>query len=107
MSQPSPGPPYSVPPQDHPQATTILVLGVCGLLVCQVLGPFAWLMGNKALREIDASQGQIGGRDSVNMGRTLGLIGTVLLGMAVVALILVVGLFGVLSLSVANLPTAP
>ena len=38
----------------HPQGTTILVLGILSLVVCGILGPFAWSMGNKALREINA-----------------------------------------------------
>ena len=63
-----------MPPQNHPQSTTILVLGICGLLLCGLLGPFAWSMGNKALREIDASNGQLGGRDTVNIGRILGIV---------------------------------
>ena len=80
------------PPQDHPKSTTILVLGILGLVVCGVLGPFAWSMGNRALREIDASRGALGGRQTVNAGRILGIIATVLLvigvlgGIALVAL---------------------
>jgi len=73
--------PYQPPPPDHPQTTTILILGICGLVLCQVLGPFAWWMGNKALREIDASNGQVGGRDTVKVGRILGIIGTIILGL--------------------------
>ncbi len=83
-------PQYGQPPQNHPQATTVLVLGILGLVLCQVLGPFAWSMGNKALREIDASQGAIGGRDTVNIGRILGIVATALLGFAILALVLVV-----------------
>jgi len=85
MSQYPPQPPYSRPPQDHPQTTTILILGICGLVLCQVLGPFAWSMGNKALREIDASGGQLGGRDTVNVGRILGMVATALLVLGVLA----------------------
>lgn len=86
-------PPYGQPQQDHPQATTILILGICALVLCQVLGPFAWSMGNKALREIDASQGTqapLGGRDTVNVGRILGMVSTILLGLAIVVVVLVV-----------------
>ncbi len=70
--------------RDHPQTTTVLVLGVCSLAVCGVVGPFAWVMGNRALREIDASQGQLTGRDMVNIGRILGMVGTILTGLALV-----------------------
>ena len=86
MSQyPSTPPPFR--PQDHPQTTTILILGILGLAACGVLGPFAWSMGNKALREIDASNGQLGGRDTVNVGRILGIIATIFLGVALVFIV--------------------
>jgi uncharacterized membrane protein YjgN (DUF898 family) len=78
--------PAGRPQQEHPQATTILILGILGLVLCQVLGPFAWSMGNKAIREIDASQGALGGRDTVNIGRILGIIATVLLALGILAL---------------------
>ena len=87
MSQQPTPLPYQPPPPDHPQTTTILILGICGLVLCQVLGPFAWSMGNKALREIDASNGQVGGRDTVKVGRILGIIATVLLGLGLLAFV--------------------
>jgi len=95
MSQQPTPPPYRPPPPDHPQTTTILVLGICGLVLCQVLGPFAWSMGNKALREIDASEGRYGGRDTVNVGRILGIIGTIILGLFVLALVFFVVIAGI------------
>jgi hypothetical protein len=105
MSQyPAPPPPYGQPQQDHPQATTILILGICALVLCQILGPFAWSMGNRALREIDASQGSaspLGGRDTVNVGRILGMVSTILLALAIVVLLLVV------VLAVVGLSTSP
>ena len=90
-----PAPPYQPPPPDHPQTTTILILGICGLVLCQVLGPFAWSMGNHALREIDASNGQVGGRDTVNVGRILGMIATIILIISVVVLIFVFVIAGI------------
>lgn len=75
-------PPYAMAP-DHQQATTVLVLGILGLLLCQVLSPFAWVMGNRVVREIDASNGALGGRSSANAGRICGIIGTVLIGLAI------------------------
>ena len=68
---------YPVPP-DHPRATTILVLGGLGL------GPFAWVMGRRALKEIDSSGGSIGGRRKVWMGYVCGIIATALLVLTVV-----------------------
>ncbi|MGI8646126.1 MAG: hypothetical protein ACR2JD_07395 [Nocardioides sp.] len=81
--------PYGVAP-DHPQSTTVLVLGIVSLVVCQILGPFAWVMGNRVVREIDASGGHQGGRSSANAGRICGIVGTVLLGLSVLLLIGVV-----------------
>ena len=91
MTQPpqNPGPGAAAwgPQQDHPRATTVLVLGILGLVLCQVLAPVAWIMGNTAVREIDASGGTYGGRGSAHAGRICGFIGTVLLALSIVFLI--------------------
>ena len=98
MSQ-MPPPAYPTPPRDHPQTTTILILGICGLVLCQVLGPFAWSMGNKALKEIDASGGQLGGRDMVNVGRILGMVSTIILLVAVLFFVVFLGIAALAALS--------
>lgn len=67
---------------DHPRATTALVLGILGLVVCGVAAPLAWATGRRALAEIDASQGRLGGRWMAQAGYVLGVIGTFLLGVA-------------------------
>ncbi|GAA4378853.1 DUF4190 domain-containing protein [Nocardioides caricicola] len=81
-------------PRDHPQATVILVLGIIGLVACQVLSVFAWVMGNRVVKEIDASGGQLGGRSTANAGRICGIVGTVLLAisLAFVLLFVVIGI---------------
>ncbi|WP_205473897.1 hypothetical protein [Nocardioides sp. SYSU D00038] len=86
-------PQYAAAP-DHPQATTVLVLGILGLVLCQVLAPFAWVMGNRVVREIDASGGAYAGRGSANAGRICGIVGTVLIGVTVLifAFVLVVAI---------------
>lgn len=99
VTQP-PQPPYGSPQfqpmygavPDHPKATTVLVLGILGLVVCGVVAPFAWSMGNQVIREIDAAQGGMGGRSSAQAGRICGIIGTVLLAFSVLAVVAVVGL---------------
>ena len=63
---------------DHPQANVVLVLGILGIVVCPVVAPVAWVMGNRVVREIDASGGAVGGRSNANVGRVLGLVITVL-----------------------------
>jgi hypothetical protein len=65
--------------QEDSQATTILVLGILGLVLCQVLGPFAWVMGNKELAGIDAGRRAPENRGTAQAGRILGIISTVLL----------------------------
>lgn len=90
------GPPYGYPPPgygvEHPQGTTVLVLGILSLVVCSILGPFAWSMGTRALREIDAAPpGYFRNRGNVAAGRICGMIATILLIVGVVVLILILG----------------
>lgn len=98
-SQPNPyGQPYQgqqpyYRPPDHPQATTVMVLGILGLVLCQVLSPVAWVMGNRVVREIDASGGRIGGRGPANTGRICGIVGTILIGVSVAFLLLLAVIF--------------
>lgn len=91
-----PGPgqsPYSWTPKppEHPSATTAMVLGIIGLvgiLVCGgltlVVSPFAWVIGGRALREIDAEPGRYSGREMASAGRVMGIVGTGLLVVGVV-----------------------
>lgn len=90
---PSAYPQYGAPPPrapDHPQTTTILVLGIIGVTFFQLCAPFAWYLGSKAKREIEESNGAIGGIGMVNLGRILGIVGTLLV--AVSALIIIVAI---------------
>ncbi|WP_063125939.1 DUF4190 domain-containing protein [Nocardia fusca] len=90
MSYPPPAYGYSAygpPPPDHPQATTVLILGIVGMMFCQVCAPFAWVIGRRTLNEIDASGGTVGGRSNVMVGYILGIIGSVLLILGVLAVI--------------------
>jgi hypothetical protein len=80
MSHPDYGPSYyGPPPQNHPNGTTILVLGILSLVVCTFIGPFAWSMGNRALREIDESGYYYDNRGSVQAGRICGIISSAML----------------------------
>jgi uncharacterized membrane protein YjgN (DUF898 family) len=77
-------------PRDHPQGTLILILGILSLVCIQLLGPVAWIMGNKALREIDAAPGAYSNRSTVNAGRICGIISTVLLVIGVLWVIVLI-----------------
>ncbi|MBF6175469.1 DUF4190 domain-containing protein [Nocardia blacklockiae] len=78
-------PPYQ--PPEHPQATTVLILGIVSLL-CGLVGPFAWVMGRRTLTEIDNSGGMYGGRTNAQVGYVLGIVSTVLV---LFSLLLIVG----------------
>ena len=75
-------PPFGYGPQ-HPKATTALVLGICSLVVCGLLGPFAWVIGKNTMNEIDASDGRLAGRGVAQAGYVCGIIATCLLGLGV------------------------
>jgi hypothetical protein len=93
-------PPYPGFPQgygaglpEHPSATTALVLGIIGLVgiafcggLTLVLSPFAWAIGRRSVKEIDASPGRYSGRDKANAGKIMGLIGTILLALGLLAI---------------------
>lgn len=81
--QPQYGYQPQLPPPDHPRAMTAMILGILGLVLCQLVGPFAWKIGGQAMREIDASGGQLGGRGLAQAGYILGIVATVLLIVAV------------------------
>ena len=78
--------------REHPKGTTILVLGILSLLICgPILGPIAWIMGNKARAEMNAEPGVYWSNSgSVNAGRICGMIATI------VSVVLIV-LFAVLA----------
>jgi uncharacterized membrane protein YjgN (DUF898 family) len=73
-------PPYGFAAPEHPQATLVLILGIVGLVACQLVSPFAWVIGNRVVREIEASNGQIGGRSMALAGKICGIIGTCIIG---------------------------
>ena len=83
-------------PVDHPKGMTVLVLGILSIVCCSPLGIVALVMGNNALKEIDAQPGRYGNRQIVQIGRILGIVGIVLL---VLGLIWVVFLGGLAAIS--------
>ena len=66
------------------------MLGILSLVICQVLGPFAWVMGNNELAAIDGGRRPPENRGTANAGRILGIIGTVLLVLGVIFFILLI-----------------
>lgn len=84
---------YGTMAQPHPQGTTVLVLGILGLVVCFICGIVAAVMGTTALREIDANPSAYNNRQTLVAGRILGLIG---------AGLQVLGIIGVIATGVAG-----
>ena len=93
---PPPPPATGGGPVDHPKGMTILILGILSLVCCSPLGIAAWLMGNTALKEIDAQPGRYGNRQIVQIGRILGIIAMVFLVLSVIWVLFMGGL-GILS----------
>lgn len=79
-------------PVDHPKGITILVLGILSLVCCSPLGIVALIMGNNALKEIDANPSAYGNRQIVQIGRILGIIGIVFLVLGILWVIFFGGL---------------
>jgi hypothetical protein len=99
---PGPGAPYGAGPgwgaapsttREHPDGTTVLVLGILGIVVCGLIAPFAWAKGNRVRDEMAAQPHvQWTNQGSVNAGRICGIIGTVIIAVwaAIVLVVLVV-----------------
>ena len=81
-------PPYQPPPygHEHPQGTTILVLGILSLVLCAPLGIAAWVMGKRALEEATAMGAT--NTSTIKAGYICGIVGTclMLLGLVIGAL---------------------
>jgi len=66
----------------------VLVLGILSIVLCQLLGPFAWIMGKGDLAKMDAGQMDAEGRGLTQAGKICGMIGTILLCLSVVLTLL-------------------
>ena len=71
-----------MPPHRRPRSdrrTLILVLGILSLVLCQLIGPFVWMMGNDDLRKIRAGRLDPAAEPMTKAGMIFGIIATVLL----------------------------
>lgn len=71
------------------QGTTIFVLGLLGLILCQVLAPIAWIMGNGYIQQCALEGVEPEGLGVA--GRVMGMIGTALVVLNIAVVLLVVG----------------
>ena len=93
-------PQYVPEPEATSKATLALVLGIVGLTICPGAASIpAWIIGHEAVKEIDASNGQLGGRSMAFAGKVTGIIGTALaaLGLLVLGAFFLIGVIFVSS----------
>ena len=86
-------PPMGQPLKPH-RGTTVLVLGILGLVICVICGIIAWVMGKNDLEEIDAGIMDPSGRGLTQAGKICGMISCILalVGIALWLLIVVIGI---------------
>jgi hypothetical protein len=91
-----PYPQFAPQPPKHGQATLAMVFGivsVAGLFACVVpilLAPVAWILGAKAVKEIDANPAAYSGRSEASAGKILGIIGTCLLALVLIGIVVLI-----------------
>jgi hypothetical protein len=59
--------------EEH-RGSTILVLGILGLVVCFILGIFAWTMGNEDLQKMRAGRMDRSGKSLTEAGKICGMV---------------------------------
>lgn len=80
MNVPTTGEP--IPPTAQPassQAVTALVLGVISIACCQLLGPFAWYLGQQERKAIREGRSSPAGETLAIVAIVLGILGTLTL----------------------------
>jgi hypothetical protein len=85
---------------EHPHANVVLILGILSLVLAGILGPFAWSLGNRAIRE--CQQGQYCLTSSLRVGRALGIAATILLIIFFVGMIVSVIVFSTIGILAAH-----
>ena len=94
MSQAMPPPMSGSGARPH-RGVLILVLGILGLVVCAIIGIFAWTMGSADLKEMDAGRMDPSGRGMTKAGKICGMI-AVILWLAFIVITAVTGGLGTL-----------
>lgn len=84
---------------DNKRALWSLILGIVGIICCQLAAPFAWWMGKNEIKAIDAGQASAENRGLALAGMILGIVGTVLLILALIWVVFFGGMAVISSLS--------
>ncbi len=95
---PAPGYGYGTALKPH-RGIVVLVLGICGFVVCAICGVIAWVMANNDLREMEAGTMDPEGRELTNAGRLCGMISTLFTAvvLGIVILVMIVAFAGAAS----------
>jgi hypothetical protein len=78
------------------RGAVVLVFGILGLIVCGVLGIFAWVMGKRDLALINRGLMDRDGEGLTRAGYILGIIGTILFMIQLLVVFAYVVLIGIL-----------
>ncbi len=75
------------------RGTTVLVLGILGLVCCIVCGIIAWVMGSKDLKEMDEGIMDPEGRGLTQAGKICGMVsvGLQVLGLLIWIALMILG----------------
>ena len=95
MDVPPQPPPPPLPPSQaggQSRAVMALVFGILGVVCCGLFAPIAWYLGNEELSGIDAGRLPEQNRGMAQIAKILGIIGTVLLALALIWIFFVGGL---------------
>lgn len=96
-------PPAGYAPE-HPDGTTILVLGLLSLAV-GATGPVAWYLGAKAEKQIAASGLVYSNTQNIRIGKTVGMVMSILLIVGVVAMVVwMIFMFSMMAGLIASIP---
>jgi hypothetical protein len=75
----STGTPPAASSSKSSKAVWSLVLGILGIICCQILAPVAWVMGNQELKAIRAGAANPANQGMAMAGMIMGIVGTILL----------------------------
>lgn len=84
--------PFQPAPPTEGTAVAAMVIGIIGLAgACMyglgtIISPVALFLGRSSMKKIDASQGQLAGRGMAQAGFIMGIIGTVILVLTIIAI---------------------
>lgn len=78
---------------EQSQATTALVLAILSIVICSLLAPVAYVIGNNEVKAIDAGRRDPTNRGTAQAGRIIGLV---------LSLLMVVGILAFVGLLVAT-----